>query len=187
MRASRGACGALLFAALLGGCAEDIASGGGRPDIRALIARGDMKSPRAASVSLASIEGAPDTVVARFEQAMTAEAKGRDMTLTTDAGAARYFVRGYLDAYPTEGGMAVHYVWDIYDTTKRRTRRLDDALTVKGAAGDPSADPWGVVDDPVLTNLAARSADDIAVFLSETPEAGGATAAIAEAPPAALR
>ncbi len=59
---------------------------------------------------------------------------------------------------------------------EQRVQRLSDAVEVKGA-GD---DPWALAGEAVLTSVAAKSADDLAAFLSNTPEA----AAAAE-PPAA--
>ena len=169
VRARRsGTVAAALVAATLGGCVDTTADAG-RPDVRAAIARGEVKSPRAATVALSSIEGAPGPVTARFEQAMASEAGTRDIAVT-DPGLAHYLVRGYLDAAPTEDGRTtVRYVWDIYDAGKNHARRLDDSLTVAGSA----ADPWSLVDDQALASLAARSSDDIALFLAGTPEAAG--------------
>ena len=61
--------------------------------------------------------------------------------------------------------------------TKQRVQRLSDVIEVKGA-GD---DPWALAGEAVLTSVAAKSADDLAAFLSNTPEAAPAAAA---APPA---
>ena len=157
----------------LGGCLQNFPDATvGSTDIRGAIARGDIKSPRPAALALASIDGAPEPVLAQFRQAVTAEAAGRDITIT-DASLARYFVRGYLDAYPTDKGTAIRYVWDVYDSSKQRTQRLDDGLDIPG---NP-ADPWSAVDDKVLSGIASRSADDIAAYLATTPEAAGTPAA----------
>lgn len=147
--------------------------------MRSAIARGEMHSPRAAAVTLTSIDGAPDPVIARFKQDVAAEAKGREITIT-DPSLARYFVRGYLDAYPTDKGTQIHYVWDVFDSAKQRTRRLDDDVIIPQNA----ADGWSAVDDTVLASLASRSADDIATYLATTPEAAGPAVAAAQSTPA---
>lgn len=174
-----GLAGALCCALALGGCVETATevkiSGSVSGEYK--IRRSDV-SPRGAAVALASVDGAPQAVAARFAKAMQAEAASREITLADSKGAA-YLVRGYLSAYPSEGGVTVAYVWDIFDAAKRRALRMSDALALKGPA---SADPWALLDDKALESVAARSADDIAAFLSNTPEA----IAAAKAPEKAL-
>ena len=88
-------------------------------------------------------------------------------------------MRGYLSASPTEDGAEIEYVWDVFTADKQRVQRLNDVIEVKGA-GD---DPWALAGEAALTSVAAKSADDLAAFLSNTPEAAPAAAA-AEPPPA---
>ena len=164
--------GALALAAAaagLGGCSQSLAEAKFETsDISGAIARGEIHSPKSAAIAFSSIEGAPADVLARFRQGVTAEAGSRQITIT-DPSLARYFVRGYLDAFPTDTGTAIHTVWDVFDTSKRRVERLDDGLDLPASAGDP----WSGVDDKVLAAMAARSADAIAVYLATTPEAAG--------------
>jgi hypothetical protein len=83
----------------------------------------------------------------------------------------------HLSAYPAaNGASALAYVSDVFDAKKSRTQRLGDDIVLKGTAGDP----WSLVDDKAVEAIAARSADDLAAFLSNTPEA----IAAASAPPA---
>ena len=128
-------------------------------------------SPRGAGVAIVSLDGAPDDVTARFSAALEGAAKDRDITIA-DEKQARYVVRGYLTAYPVEGGTAFSYVWDVFVGEKGRSQRVSDALVVKGTAQDP----WSLVDDKVLSDLVARSSDDLAAYLSNTPEAVAARA-----------
>ena len=83
---------------------------------------------------------------------------------------ARYLVRGYLTATPIEGGAEVDLVWDVFTPDKRRAQRLSDAIAVRGA-GD---DAWAMIGDAGLDSVAAKSADDLAAYLSNTPEAAPA-------------
>ena len=82
----------------------------------------------------------------------------------------------------TEDGAAVEYVWDVFNKDKQRTQRVNDVLEVKGEG----ADPWRIVGEAALASVAAKSADDLAAFLSNTPEAvAGASAPVAAAQPRA--
>ncbi len=158
----------LALAACLAGCVENYPDTASGPGEFKAVARGDARSPRAAAMAFASIDGAPEAVVARFKTALTTEAASRQITLA-DPSLARYFVRGYLDAYATDQGTAIRYVWDVYDSAKQRTQRLDDGLDIPGSISDP----WSALDDKVLGAIAARSADSIAGYLATTPEAAG--------------
>ncbi len=170
-------------AGTLGGCVEQMPEAQvGRGDIRNAIARGQMTSPKAATVALVSFEGAPSTVEGQFRQSFAGEAASREIAIT-DIASARYLVRGYLAAYPAEqGGVEVSYTYDIFDAgNKRREQRVADTMDVPGDA----ADPWTAVNAAVLSSIAARSADDLAVSLAGTPEAQAAAGKVAAASPGA--
>ena len=130
-----------------------------------------------ASVAIVSVEGAPPAIAADFSRRLDGAARARQLAVV-DAGKARYLVRGYLSASATEDGAEIEYVWDVFTAQKQRVQRLNDVIEVKGA-GD---DPWALAGAAALTSAAARSADDLAAFLSNTPEA--APAAAAAEPPA---
>jgi hypothetical protein len=87
---------------------------------------------------------------------------------------ARYLVRGYLTASPIEGGAEVDLVFDVFTPDKKRVQRLSDAIAVRGSGEDA----WAMVDDAALDSVAAKSADDLAAYLSNTPEAAPASAAL---------
>ena len=168
---------ALPAALALAGCvenADDI-----KPVARAVVPSGVA---RGANVTFASIDGAPAPLIARFTEALLAAAARLEIPVT-DAKQARYFVRGYLTAYPDEKGTAVGYVWDVFDAAKHLAKRVDDVIVIKARAQDG----WSAVDEAVLASLAARSADDLAAFLGGTPEAVAAakTAPVAPAQPLA--
>jgi hypothetical protein len=131
-----------------------------------------------ASVAIVSVDGAPPAIAAGFERRLDSDARARELAVV-DAGKARYLVRGYLSASPTEDGAEIEYVWDVFTAQKQRVQRLNDVIEVKGAGGDP----WTLAGEAALTSVAAKSADDLAAFLSNTPEAAPAAAA-AEPPPA---
>ncbi len=133
-------------------------------------------SPGGASVAFISLEGAPPAIAARFSERAGAEARRREVSIA-DAAGAQYLVRGYLSTWPVESGTAFGYVWDVFDQSRRRVQRSQDAIVVRGQAPDP----WSLATEPALASLAAKSADDLAAVLSNTPEAVAANAS----PPAA--
>ncbi len=170
--AGRGVRAALIAAvgcgsALLGGCVEQAAEVSPNAALpRPPLERRDGVSLAAATVSIVSVDGAPGDYGSRFTSALEAAARQRDIVLT-DAKGARYLVRGYLSASPLKDGAEVEYVWDVFGPDKKREFRLNDVIDVKGQ-GD---DPWALVSDAALASVAGKSADDLAAFLSDTPEA----------------
>jgi hypothetical protein len=172
--------GLCLAAAIpLGGCNET--TGSMKQPIQAAASapvRNPNASPRGASVALnlTGVENVPRAIVSRFSEALAHAADAREVDVV-DAKLAKYFVQMHLTAYPAgNGATALAYVSDVFDARKNRTQRLGDAVVLKGTA----ADSWSLVDDKSVETIAARSADDLAAFLSNTPEA----IAAASAPPA---
>jgi hypothetical protein len=123
-------------------------------------------SPGGATIAFASVEGPPPQIAAGFSDQLATAAASRAI-MTTDPQSADYLVRGYLTAYPVDQGTAITVVWDVFDNKKRHTSRVDDTITVQGGAEDP----WSVANAAVMASIAGKSADDLAAFLSNTPEA----------------
>ena len=119
-----------------------------------------------ATVAIVSVDGAPESVAASFSQDLQRAAKSHEIVLV-EPKKAKYLVRGYLSAAPVADGATLEYVWDVYGPDKQREQRLNDVVTVKGS-GD---DAWAIVGDAALEDVAGRSADDLAAFLSNMPEA----------------
>lgn len=152
----------------LAGCVEtaaDIAPDPDAPEHLHIVRRPDV-SLTGATVAFVSIDGPPAEISAAFMKDLAREAAAQDIVVS-DVKKARYFVRGYLSAYETTDGAAVEYVWDVFTQDKHRAQRLSDYLIVKGQGGDP----WAIAGDAALSSVAAKSADDLAAFLSNTPEA----------------
>ena len=166
-----------IAAAGLTGCVEQVGSPQADANPPSRIAARPGVSPAGAPLAIVSIEGLPAPMAAPFDQQLRAAAASRQVAIAEPARAF-YLTRGYLNAYPIEGGAAVAIVWDMFDGQKRRLQRVEDAVVLKGAAQDP----WGLVDERAVAALAARSAEDIAAFLTNTPEAIGA-GAVARATP----
>jgi hypothetical protein len=159
--------GSALALAVLSGCAENIAPRSASIDSDATASiRPSGLSPRPAALSVTQMQGAPTPLQTQFMALFNADVAQRDVALT-DSASARYLARGYLSAFPVDGGAKLTTVWDIYDRTNHRAQRLNDEIALKGAA----ADPWSLVDGAALTALAAQSAGELAAYLSNTPEA----------------
>jgi hypothetical protein len=176
--------GALALALALGGCVEQAVEVS--PDLAAQrpIERREGVSLAEATVAIVSVDGAPAAVAEDFSKRLTREVQSQNVVIA-EAGKAKYLVRGYLSAGRTAEGASIEYVWDVFGPDKRREMRISDGIEVKGS--DP--DPWAMAGDAALNSIAAKSADDLAAFLSNTrdakPQASSApatTAALGYAP-----
>jgi len=173
-RVSKGGGFASAFAAIcalgvslgLGACVE-AANDAATPTLaHRQIDRREGVSLAPATVAIVSVQGAPEAVAASFSQELTRDAEAREIVLV-EPKKARYLVRGYLSATATADGAMLEYVWDVFGPDKQRAQRLNDVISVKGA-GD---DAWTIAGEAALTSVAAKSADDLAAFLSYTPDA----------------
>lgn len=162
----------LLACAALSGC-NDVGANPPSADAQAQFVHRDDANMAAATVAIVSVDGAPADLSAHFNQSL-AEAEAARRIAVVDYSKARYLVRGYLTATPIEGGAEVDLVWDVFTPDKHRVQRLSDALAVRGTADEA----WAMIDDAALNSVAAKSADDLAAYLSNTPEAAPASAAL---------
>jgi hypothetical protein len=171
------AAGLVLMSACAGlSACNDVGATPPSADASAQFAMRDDANMAGATVAIASVDGAPADVSSRFRQSLDEAAAARRIAVAAPAK-ARYLVRGYVTASPIEGGAEVDIVWDVFTPDKKRTQRLSDAIAVKGS-GD---DAWAIIDDAALNSVAAKCADDLAAYLSNTPEAAPASAALSYA------
>ena len=170
-RALTGAATALAAALALGGCVEAAGDIAASPEGASQFVRRPDASMGGATLSIMSVEGAPDEFAQRFDQSLDAAAAERQIALVPPTS-AKYLVRGYLSASLATDGATIDFVWDVFTSDKQRAQRLTDTLIVRGS-GD---DPWAMVTPAALDSIAAKCADDLAAYLSNTPEAapGGA-------------
>ncbi len=162
---------ALAAALALGGCVETAGELAAGPDASLQFARRPDASMAGATLAIMSVTGAPDELGQRFDQSLEAAAAQRQIALSPPTS-AKYLARGYLSASLVSDGAEVDFVWDIFTPDKQRAQRLTDAIVVRGSG----ADPWAMVTAAALDSVAAKNADDLAAYLSNTPEAapGGA-------------
>jgi hypothetical protein len=162
------ACVAALLAGLLASCVDMVPPAPeGAASVRPTnMARRQGVSPAGASIALAGFAGAQQALADQFKAYFVKEARERDVNVA-EADKANYLIRGYLNAYPQGAGTAVAFVLDIFDANRQRAQRIEDQVTIQTTA----ADPWSLVDQSVLAAVAAKSAADLANFLTNTPEA----------------
>jgi hypothetical protein len=165
----------LLGCAALGGC-NDVAATPPNADASPQFVLRDDANMGGATIAIVSVDGAPADLSARFRQSLDEAAAARRIAVAAPAK-ARYLVRGYLTALAIEGGAEVDVVWDVFTPDKKRAQRLSDEIAVKGS-GD---DAWAMIDDAALNSVAAKCADDLAAYLSNTPEAAPASPALSYA------
>jgi hypothetical protein len=164
-----------LACATLSGC-NDVAANPPDADTRPQFVLRDDANMAGPTVAIVSVDGPPAELSTRFRQNLD-EAMAARRVAAAAPDKARYLVRGYLTASLIEGGVEVDVVWDVFTPDKKRAQRLTDAIAVKGS-GD---DAWAMIDDAALNSVAAKCADDLAAFLSNTPEAAPASAALSYA------
>ncbi len=165
----------LLACATFSGC-NDVAANPPNADARAQFVLRDDANMAGATVAIVSVDGVPADLSTRFRQSLDEAAAAHRIAVAGPAK-ARYLVRGYLTASSIEGGAEVDVVWDVFTPDKQRAQQLSGAIAVKGA-GD---DAWAMIDDAALNSLAAKCAADLAAYLSNTPEAAPASAALSYA------
>ena len=123
-------------------------------------------------VSVQSISGAPENVTTSFAGLLGEAAAERKMEIVPGDKPARFRVKGYLTAQPTEDGQtSLAFVWDVYDSTRQRAQRVQGESIGKRSAG---SDPWAGIDRTVVAKAASDSMDAIAGFLVTAPAAEAA-------------
>jgi hypothetical protein len=151
------------------GCVDTVAQREPEPQVpkRTNMARREGVSPRGAAVGI-YIDSASPEVADRLWHLFEAEARDREINVTGDAKRTNYFANAVLAAAPAEGGTVYSFIWDLYSAKNSHAhiQRIDDQIFVKGPPVSIEA-----VDDAILTQIAAKSADDLAAVLSNMPEA----------------
>lgn len=130
-------------------------------------------APALPPVSIVQIIGAPPDVTEKLQNAVTASAKDKDLTLVGDKD-ADYTVRGYLVAENIAKGTKLSCIWDVSDKNGKRARRIQNDEIVEGRK---TGDPWGAIDDAALKKVAGKTTSELSDFLSKQAGAGAHTAA----------
>jgi hypothetical protein len=124
-------------------------------------------------VSVSSLDGAPQAIADGLNAAFATEAARRQISLVPLENGPRFVMKSYVSAYAVQGGTALSWVCDIYDTSSKRAQRVDGAELIKASG----ADPWSVVNEPALQKAAAGIMNDLAIYLASVPALPAAPAA----------
>jgi hypothetical protein len=147
-----------LLAVVLAGC-ETSSSGTGNTVVGSLA--GAPVQAQAKPVAFAPIIGAPAKVSSKMTESLTAAAKQKNLTVASTQD-AEYTIRGYLVAAADAKGSKLSYIWDITDKSGKRAKRIQGDELIEGKKG---GDPWALVDDAAIERIAAKTADEIVVWM----------------------
>lgn len=145
-------------AASAGGCSLS-SSSNGRVSLASVPSSGS-------TVAFESIDGPPPDVFRKLVTSLNEEAGTRQIAVVSRSGAATYRVRGYVSALVERDKTTFAWVWDVYDTDKRRTLRITGE---EPAAARGRRDAWAAADEVVLRRMARSGMERMAVFLN-SPE-----------------
>jgi hypothetical protein len=122
------------------------------------------------TVAFESIDGPPPEVFSKLVANLNAEAGTRKIAVVSRESAATYRVRGYVSALVERDKTTFAWVWDVYDTDKRRALRISGE---EPAAAGKRRDAWAAADEQVLRRMAKSGMDQMSGFLnsSEPPPA----------------
>jgi hypothetical protein len=161
MRPSRlsGAVAAVMLAALAAGCSSQHA---GR------FASFNAAVPSNATIAFESIDGPPPEVFRKLVTALNDEAGTRRVAVVSRSDPATYRVRGYVSALVDRDRTTFAWVWDVYDSDKRRALRItgEEPAHAKLRRRDARTDAWTAADDEVLRRMSRTGMERIAAFLN---------------------
>lgn len=132
-------------------------------------------APPGSTVSFESIDGPPPEVFSRLVASLNDEASARHIAVVSRTSPATYRVRGYVSALVERDKTTFAWVWDVYDTDKRRTLRLsgeEPAVAVRRR--DARAGAWTAADEQVLRRMARSGMEQMAGFLNGSEQAPAA-------------
>ncbi len=157
---------------VLASCGED------RPDSSALgfdapsdtsLITGSVQGLQRSGVFIQLPAGLPDELasqlLARFQEASIAN----QLTLARTGTVPEYTVKGVVRAGAARDGTAVVVVWEVINTDGKRVKRITDDLVIQrpNAATPASYDPWAVVDEAALEEIADEAALELAAWVSD--------------------
>jgi hypothetical protein len=119
-------------------------------------------------IAFESISGVPQPVFDRLVASIAQESEARRVLIVSRNDNAEYRIRGYLSAHGEGADGRVAWVFDVFDTNRRRTVRLSGEEPASGGAA------WSGTSDTVVAGIAARSMADLSQWLAS---GGGGPAA----------
>jgi hypothetical protein len=120
------------------------------------------------TVAFESIDGPPPELFRKLVADLNAEAGARKIAVVSRDSAATYRVRGYVSALVERDKTTFAWVWDVYDTDKRRALRISGE---EAAATGKRRDAWAAADEQVLRRMARSGMDQMSSFLNSSEPA----------------
>jgi len=148
------------LAASAAGCSS-LPSSNGRMSLASAV------SP-SSTVAFESIDGPPPEVFRKLVADLNAEAGTRKIAVVSRESAATYRVRGYVSALVERDKTTFAWVWDIYDTDKRRALRISGE---EPAAAGKRRDAWAAADEQILRRMAKNGMEQMSGFLNSSEPA----------------
>ncbi|MCE7999523.1 MAG: hypothetical protein HEP70_11745 [Rhodobiaceae bacterium] len=157
---------------ILSSCGEE------KPDANALglnaasdtsLITGSVKGLQRRGVFIQLPAGLPDELasqlLARFQEASIAN----QLTLARTGTVPEYTVKGVVRAGAARNGTAVVVVWEVIGPDGKRVKRMtDDVVIQRRNSADPAFyDPWAVVDEATLEEIADTAALELAGWVSD--------------------
>jgi len=157
---------------VLSSCGED------RPDANTLglnapsdtsLITGSVQGLQRRGVFIQLPAGLPDELasqlLARFQEASIAN----QLTLARTGTVPEYTVKGVVRAGASRNGTAVVVVWEVIGPDGKRVKRMtDDVVIQRRNSADPAFyDPWAVVDEATLEEIADTAALELAGWVSD--------------------
>lgn len=179
-----GACFAAMAALALGGCesSSNLLAGAGQATPQTALTDPNQQqqpagSTQTARVEIAPIIGAPENISRDLQVQLTSAMQRNKLTVAQGATQkGEYVLRGYIVAAREKTASKISYIWDVTDQTGKRAHRI----TGEELAAATTGDPWAGVNPQVLTNIADKTASQVATWyggLSGVPVASAAPAA----------
>ncbi|MHA1164092.1 MAG: hypothetical protein ACTSP0_00705 [Alphaproteobacteria bacterium] len=137
---------------------------------------GNSGSSKLDPISFAQIIGPPATISNQLTGQLISAARQKNIPVITEKGKpAKFTVRGYLAQSNERKGEKITYIWDVTDKSGKRVHRIlgEEIVPVK-----QGAKPWTSVNQAAMQKIAAKTANDLALWLPKQ-KAGAGTAASA--------
>jgi len=108
------------------------------------------------------ITGVPAELLQPLNAALRNHAAARHVTIVPEGDAsATFVVKGYLSAIGDTRSTLLVYVWDVFDLSGRRLRRISGQEMGKGAM----TDPWTGISQESVETAAKSTIDELAAWI----------------------
>lgn len=108
------------------------------------------------------ITGVPAELLQPLNTALRKHAAARHVTIVPEGDpSATFVVKGYLSAIGDSRSTLLVYVWDVFDLSGRRLRRVSGQEIGKGAI----TDPWTGISRESVETAAKSTVDELAAWI----------------------